>query len=72
MIIIEENNVNKVWRIALEKLYYHRLFDNPNSQIEYMIERIKDRQIYYVYRLCANFKKDKTKEEIEKIRLSYN
>ena len=105
MIIIEENNINKVWKNALEKLYkngyipqdsrffkmdtliiemnepelcepdsqfpmdkanidiinnfiitgeneekvchewtklyFHRLFDNPNSQIEYMIKKIK-------------------------------
>ena len=130
MIIVKENNVNKAWRSALEKLYttgyvpqdsrfskmdtliiemnepefcepdplfpiakkdidiinnfiitgeneeevchewtklyYHRLFDNPNSQVEYMIERIKKDRVG----IACNWIKDDQKSEIKPCMLS--
>ena len=130
MIIIEENNINKVWKNALEKLYkngyipqdsrffkmdtliiemnepelckpdsqfpmdkanidiinnfiitgeneekvchewtklyFHRLFDNPNSQIEYMIDRIKKDRVG----IACNWIKDDQKAEIKPCMLS--
>lgn len=130
MIIIQENNINKVWRSALEKLYkkgytpqdsrflkidtlviemnepellepdslfpiskedidninnfiitgeneekvchewtklyYHRLWDSPNSQIEYMVERIKNDRVG----IACNWINDDQNSEIKPCMLS--
>ena len=63
--IITGENEEKVCH-EWTKLYYHRLFDNPNSQIEYMIERIKRDRVS----IACNWIKDDQKSEIKPCMLS--
>lgn len=58
----EEDKVPHEWT----KLYYHRLFDNPNSQIKYMIERIKRDRVG----IACNWVKEDQKSEIKPCMLS--
>lgn len=58
----DEENVCHEWT----KLYYHRLFDNPDSQIEYMIERIKKDRVG----IACNWIKDDQNSEIKPCMLS--
>ena len=48
------------------KLYYHRLFDEPNSQIKYMIDRIKKDRMG----IAANWIKEDQNHEIKPCMLS--
>lgn len=50
-----ENEVCHEWT----KLYYHRLFDEPNSQMEYIIKRIKKDRVGIA---CNWIKEDQDKE----------
>lgn len=63
--IITGKNENKVCH-EWTKLYYHRLFDNPNSQIEYMIKRIKKDRVG----IACNWIKDDQDKEIKPCMLS--
>lgn len=58
----DEENVCHEWT----KLYYHRLFDNPNSQIEYMIERIKKDRVG----IATTWIKDDQKSKVKPCMLS--
>lgn len=48
------------------KLYYHRLFDEPNSQIKYMIDRIKKDRVG----IACNWLKEDQNSEIKPCMLS--
>lgn len=63
--IITGKNEEKVCH-EWTKLYYHRLFDNPNSQIEYMIERIKKNRVG----IACNWIKDDQHAKIKPCMLS--
>lgn len=63
--IITGENEEKVCH-EWTKLYYHRLFDEPNSQIEYMINRIKKDRVG----IACNWIKDDQNAQIKPCMLS--
>lgn len=58
----DEDKVCHEWT----KLYYHRLFDEPNSQIEYIIDRIKNNRVG----IACNWIKEDQHNEIKPCMLS--
>ena len=63
--IISGENEDKVCH-EWTKLYYHRLFDEPNSQIEYMINRIKKDRVG----IACNWLKEDQNSKIKPCMLS--
>lgn len=63
--IITGDNEDKVCH-EWTKVYYHRLFDNPNSQIEYIVERIKKDRVG----IACNWIKEDQKNEIKPCMIS--
>lgn len=63
--IISGENEDKVCH-EWTKLYYHRLFDEPNSQIEYIIDRVNNDRVG----IACNWVKEDQKHEIKPCMLS--